>query len=253
MRLSHGGEEVVSRITKKLNVTSPRPYIHLHMIDSIAGWVSAFGHHVPILDRYRCIQVPDWVSLFRYRTGSDIGNFVHSGTGLTVRHLKKGYTLHAHTAGGRNGHTLDFHTAGSVKGHTLHDHTAGGGMERDMPCTSILLAVGKDTPWQLLMVLFLVYDIEKPMPECQKKVSPASAFLPVVGCLSPASAFRHKGSVRYRWSRISPALPSYGWFVLPERQYRLSLCITDCTMHLHHCLTCFDGGNCAIRILLLYF
>jgi hypothetical protein len=28
-------------------------------------------------------------------------------------------------------------------------------------------------------------------------------------CLSPASAFRHPGSVRYHWSRISPALPSY--------------------------------------------
>jgi hypothetical protein len=47
------------------------------------------------------------------------------------------------------------------------------------------------------------------MPECRRKVSLASAFLPVVGCLSPASAFRHQGSVRYRWSRISPALPSY--------------------------------------------
>ncbi len=44
----------------------------------------------------------------------------------------------------------------------------------------------------------------------QEKVSPASAFLPVVSCFSLASAFRHQGSVRYRWSRISPALPSYG-------------------------------------------
>jgi hypothetical protein len=48
------------------------------------------------------------------------------------------------------------------------------------------------------------------MSECQRKVNPASAFLPVVSCLSPASAFRHQGSVWYRWSRISPALPSYG-------------------------------------------
>jgi hypothetical protein len=39
--------------------------------------------------------------------------------------------------------------------------------------------------------------------------SPASAFLPVVSCFSPASAFRHQGSVRYRWSQTSPALPSY--------------------------------------------
>jgi hypothetical protein len=40
--------------------------------------------------RYRSIPVPDWVFLFRYRTGSSIGIFVHSGTGLTgcrtVRH-----------------------------------------------------------------------------------------------------------------------------------------------------------------------
>jgi hypothetical protein len=48
------------------------------------------------------------------------------------------------------------------------------------------------------------------MPE---KVSPASAFLPVVSCLSPALAFRSQGSVRYRWSRISSALPSYGRLV----------------------------------------
>ena len=47
------------------------------------------------------------------------------------------------------------------------------------------------------------------MPECRKKVSPASAFLPVVRCFIPASAFRHQGSVQYRWSRTSPSLPSY--------------------------------------------
>jgi hypothetical protein len=37
--------------------------------------------------------VQDWVPLFRNQTGSGIGIFVHSGTGLTgcrtVRHLKK--------------------------------------------------------------------------------------------------------------------------------------------------------------------
>jgi hypothetical protein len=47
------------------------------------------------------------------------------------------------------------------------------------------------------------------MPECRREVSPASAFLPVVSCLSPASAFRHQGSVRYHWSRVSQALPTY--------------------------------------------
>ncbi len=44
------------------------------------------------------------------------------------------------------------------------------------------------------------------MPECQRKVSLASTFLQVVSCLSPASAFRHQGSARYRWSLISPAM-----------------------------------------------
>ena len=42
------------------------------------------------------------------------------------------------------------------------------------------------------------------MPECQRKVSPESAFLPGVSCLSPASAFRHHGQ-----SGTSPAFPSY--------------------------------------------
>jgi hypothetical protein len=45
------------------------------------------------------------------------------------------------------------------------------------------------------MVFFLLYDVEKSyinagMPG---KVSPAPAFLPVVNCLSPESAFRHQG------------------------------------------------------------
>jgi hypothetical protein len=44
------------------------------------------------------------------------------------------------------------------------------------------------------MVLLLLYDIEKSyvnagMSECWRKVSPASSFLPVVCCLSPASGF----------------------------------------------------------------
>jgi hypothetical protein len=43
------------------------------------------------------------------------------------------------------------------------------------------------------------------MPE--KKVSPASAFLPVVHCLSPASAFRHQGSPVHGSIRHCPAMP----------------------------------------------
>ncbi len=49
------------------------------------------------------------------------------------------------------------------------------------------------------------------MLECwtfRRKVCPALAFLLVVSCLRPASAFKHQGSVWYRWSQISLALPS---------------------------------------------
>ncbi len=46
-------------------------------------------------------------------------------------------------------------------------------------------------------MLLLLYDVEKSyvnagMPECWRKVSPASAFLPAVN-FGPASAFRHQG------------------------------------------------------------
>jgi hypothetical protein len=43
--------------------------------------------------RYRSNLVPDWISLFRYRSGPGIGASFHSGTGMTrcwtVRHTKK--------------------------------------------------------------------------------------------------------------------------------------------------------------------
>jgi hypothetical protein len=109
------------------------------------------------------------------------------------RHLKKGYSLHVLTA------------------------SVGRG-ERDtqlpMQCTSKLQVVKSSkviyvtihVHRQLLMVLFLLYDIEKSyvnagMSEYRRKVSPTWAFLSVDRCLSPASVFRHKGSVRYRLSR----------------------------------------------------
>jgi hypothetical protein len=62
--------------------------------------------------------------------------------------------------------------------------------------------------------MVLLFDAEKlyenaRILECRKKVSLASAFLPVVSFLSPASAFQNQGSVQYRWSQISPALLSY--------------------------------------------
>ncbi len=53
------------------------------------------------------------------------------------------------------------------------------------------------------------------MPECRRKVSPASAFLLVVSCISMASTFWYQSSVWTHWSRINraacrtPSLPSY--------------------------------------------
>jgi hypothetical protein len=57
------------------------------------------------------------------------------------------------------------------------------------------------------LLLNLLYDTDKSsvnagIPECQKKVIPASAFLPAFNFVSPAS-----GSVRYLWSQINPQFP----------------------------------------------
>jgi hypothetical protein len=53
----------------------------------------------------------------------------------------------------------------------------------------------------------------------RQRVSLILAFLPAVSCSSPASAFRHQGSVRYLWSRTWQALPCYAghtfsWLIL---------------------------------------
>ncbi len=39
--------------------------------------------------RYRSISVPDWVLLSRYRAGSGISIFVHSGTGMPGCHIAR--------------------------------------------------------------------------------------------------------------------------------------------------------------------
>jgi hypothetical protein len=67
---------------------------------------------------------------------------------------------------------------------------------------------------RLLMVLKLRRDVEKyfvnvGMPEFQEKVSPATAFLPVVSCVSPTSAFLHQGqsgTAGHRLVRHCPAI-----------------------------------------------
>ncbi len=61
------------------------------------------------------------------------------------------------------------------------------------------------------------------MLERRRKVSPASAFLPVVSCLSPAPVLRNQISVRYRWSRIIPALNSSDNQCNKVRTYSLDL------------------------------
>jgi hypothetical protein len=57
------------------------------------------------------------------------------------------------------------------------------------------------------MVLFLLYDIEKSYLNAGMLVRHRH-FFPIVSCLCSASVFRRQGSVRYCWSRISPALPT---------------------------------------------
>jgi hypothetical protein len=53
------------------------------------------------------------------------------------------------------------------------------------------------------------------MPESWRKVSPASAFFTGSQLLQSGIGLPTSGSVRYRWSQISPALPSYGTVLMP--------------------------------------
>ncbi len=55
------------------------------------------------------------------------------------------------------------------------------------------------------MELFLTYDIEKSYVNAGEKLIRHWHFFQV-----SAASVRHQGSVRYCWSWISPALPSYG-------------------------------------------
>jgi hypothetical protein len=48
------------------------------------------------------------------------------------------------------------------------------------------------------------------MPESWRKVSSASAYFTGSQLLQSGIGFPASGSFRYRWSQISPALPSYG-------------------------------------------
>ncbi len=103
----------------------------------------------------------------------------------TFRHLRKGYTLSVHTAS-VGGDVRD------TQSNAVHVQTAGSEkFKSDLPSTSV------DSCWWCNSCCMILKK-----PESRRKVSPVSAFLPRVSCLSPASAFRHQGSIRYRWSQI---------------------------------------------------
>ncbi len=103
---------------------------NFHCWESASGPMppaSAFQHPVPEHSatgafRYRSIPLPDWVLIFRYRTGSGISIFVHSGTVLIgcqtsdIPALIKTYTLHVDTASDGLGYTLHVHSAEGGRG-----------------------------------------------------------------------------------------------------------------------------------------
>ncbi len=156
----------------------------------IAGhrhWVEgdAAGIGIPascILVRYRSITEPDWVPLFRYRTGSGIHIFVHSATRLTgcrtVQHLKKGYILHVHTAVGGNEYTLHVHRQLIM----VLSGTAGHGLVRHYPAMCSMFSY----LWELLNPQGPPDEIVSWSCECSRSqrgtadpslwISPASVF-----------------------------------------------------------------------------
>ncbi len=129
---------------------------------------------------------------FRYRTGSCIGIFVH----IPVPGLPDA---------GQSGISAIRKLYESVKGYTMHArancrwwkgiHTA-----RARPYTAAAGGVLDIWFWKIIGML--------------EKVSRHRHFavsqLPQSGIGNPAA-----GSVRYRWSQVSPAFPCYGWPLTP--------------------------------------
>jgi hypothetical protein len=137
---------------------------------------------------------------------------------FTVLVVEKGYTLHIHTACGRKRYIL---TSTQLVG------------EKKTTPMSTLLTVDRDTPsrshcrlWKWIYPHFHTDVVETYIPlqvntRMPEKVSPASAFLPVVNRVCPASAFRHQGQsgttvhglVRHSLAMCS--IMDYGFF--PEK------------------------------------
>jgi hypothetical protein len=79
---------------RKCNMYCTHTYASLQLaLTTYHSWASASSLMPPVSDIsvcYRSIPIPEWVPLFRYRTGFGIGILFHSVTGLTgcrtVRH-----------------------------------------------------------------------------------------------------------------------------------------------------------------------
>jgi hypothetical protein len=153
-------------------------------------------------------------------SGFGIGIFIHSGSGLTRCRTAR------HSGISKRGTSCKFTIPAFKK--RVHPLSPYRWRWKWTPTYTLhgtpillVLVVVKGYPTQCKSKL-QVEESDTPctsMSEYRLKASPASAFLPVISCLSPASAFRHQSSVRYRWSQISPALPSYGD---DQRSYVLS-------------------------------
>ncbi len=95
-------------------------------------------------------------------------------------------------------------------------------VEKETLCTYTQMVMWKNTPCKLFcwyrnvgrLMLNLLYDTDKSLvnagiPECQKKVSPSSAFFSEVNIFSPASVFRRQGqsgTAGYGLVRQCPAM-----------------------------------------------
>ncbi len=152
--------------------------------------------------------------------------------------LWKGIQPHVHLCWGRKGIHPHFHTLLVVERDTpSFSHPAGGGKGYTListPCwwwkgihphVHTLLVVERDTPscshpagggkgYTLTPTLLTVDSGNDNTPTstllvCGKEYTHIS-----INAVMPASVFWHQGQFRYRWSQISPALPSYAFHTL---------------------------------------